>query len=109
MSVHCSLRLHSPLQMVFGKIGDTYHAYSNTYKTHAMTTHHGGSGSPLDRDIDMTRETQATTDTNIEDTQDFNTAETDHFEDLEYNNPTKLTALTREIDDLHQWVQDGEG
>ena len=74
-----------------------------------MATHHGGSGSPLDRDIDMTRETQKTTDINIEDTQDFNTAvtlnepeEIDHFEDLKYNHPTKLTALTREIDDLHQ-------
>ena len=57
----------------------------------------------------MTRETQKTADTDLEDTQDFNTAETDHFEDLERNNPTKLTALTREIDDLHQQVQDGEG
>ena len=31
--------------------------------------------------------------------------ETDHFEDLQHNNPTKLTALTRDIDDLHQWIQ----
>ena len=30
-----SLRLHSPLKTVFGKIGDTYQAYCNTYKTHA--------------------------------------------------------------------------
>ena len=35
--------------------------------------------------------------------------ETDHFEDLEHNNPTKLAALIREIDDLHQQVQAGEG
>ena len=67
-----------------------------------MATCHGGSGSPLDKDIDMTGETQDTTDTDIEDTLDFNTAETVHFEDLEHNNPAKLTALTREIDDLHQ-------
>ena len=32
-----------------------------------------------DRDVDVTRETQKTTDTDIEDTQDFNTVETDHF------------------------------
>ena len=37
-----------------------------------------------------------------ENTQDFDSVETDHFDDLEYNNPTKLTALTREVDDLHQ-------
>ena len=81
--------------MVFGKIGDTYQAFCNTYKTHAMATGHEGSGHPLDRDIDVTRETQKTTFTNIEDTQDFNTAEAVQFEDLKCNNPTKLTALTR--------------
>ena len=95
ISAHHSLRSHSSLKMVFGKIGNTYQAYCNTYKTHAMATYHGGSGRPLDRDIDMTREAQKTTDTNIEDTWDFSTAETDHFADLEYNNPTKLTAVTR--------------
>ena len=68
-----------------------------------MATHHGGSGNPLDRDIDVIRENQATADTNgIENTQDFHPVEMDHFEDLEHNNPTKLTALTREVDDLCQ-------
>ena len=47
-----------------------------------MAIHHGGSGNPLDRDTDKTRETQKTTDTDIEDTHDFNTVETVHFEDL---------------------------
>ena len=88
--------------MVFGKIGDTYQTYCNTYKTHAMATHHGGSGNPLDRDIDVTRENQTTIDTDVEDTQDFHPVETDHFENLEHNNPAKLTALTRELDDLCQ-------
>ena len=107
MSAHCSLRLHSPLKTVFGKIGDTYQAYCNTFKTHAVATHYAGSAWPLDRDIDVTRETQKTADTNIEDTQDFNTVvtlnepeEIDHCEDLKYNHPTKLTALTREIDEF---------
>ena len=108
MSLLC-LRLHSPLKTVFGKVGDTYQAYCNPYKTHAMATNHRGLGSPLDRDINMTRETKKTADTNTEDTHDFNTAETDHFEDLGYNNPAKLTALTREVDELCQLVQDGEG
>ena len=95
--------------MVFGKIGNTYQAYCNTYKTRTMATHHRGSGSPLDRDLDMTRETQNTTNTDIDDTWDFNTAETVHFEDLKYNNPAKLTTLTWETDDLCQQVQAGEG
>ena len=73
-----------------------------------MATHHGGLGQPLDRDIDVTREVHETTDTDIENTQDFHPVEADHFEDLQHNNPTKLIALTREVDDLHQWVQAGE-
>ena len=44
MLAHKSLRLHSPLKTVYGKLGDTYQAYCNTTKTHAMATHHGGSG-----------------------------------------------------------------
>ena len=82
-----SLRLHSPLKTIFEKIGDTYQAYFNTYKTPAMATHHGGSGNSLDRNIDMTRENQTTADTNVEDTQDFCPIEIDHFEDLEHNHP----------------------
>ena len=109
MSAHHSLRSHSLLKTVFEKIGDTYQAYCNTHKTHAMATHHGGSGCPLDRDIDMTSETQTTTDKDIANTQDFHPVEMDHFEDLEHNNPAKLTAVTREVDDLHQQVQAGEG
>ena len=67
-----------------------------------MATCHGGSGNPLDRDIDMTRETWTTADNNIENTQNFHPVEMDHFEDLEHNNTAKLTALTRVIDDLCQ-------
>ena len=44
-----------------------------------MATHHGGLGQPLDKDIDVTREAHKTTDTDIEDTQDFHPVETDHF------------------------------
>ena len=73
-----------------------------------MATHHGGSGSPLDRDTDITREIPTTTVTNVENRQAFHPVETDHFEDLEHNNHTNLTALTREVDDLHQQVQAGK-
>ena len=94
---------------VFGKLGDTYQAYCNTYKTHAMATHQGGLGQPLDRDIDVTSEAHEITDTDIENTQDFHPVETDHFEDPQHNNPIKLTALTREVDDICQQVQAGKG
>ena len=102
MSAHHNLRLHSPLKAVFGKIADTYQAYCNTYKTYTMAIDHGGSESPLDRDFEVTRETHETTGTDFENTQDFHPVETDLFEDLQHNIPTKLTALTREVDDLHQ-------
>ena len=107
MSACHSLRSHLPLKTVFGKIGDTYQAYCNTYKTHTMATHQRGPGNPFNRDV--TRETQTNVDTNVENIQEFHPVETDHFEDLEHNNPTKLTAVTRELDDLHQQVQAEEG
>ena len=109
MSACCSLILHSPLKTVFGKLGDTYQAYCNTYKTHTMATCHGGSGQPLDREIDVTGEGHETTHTDIENTQDIHPVDAHHFEDLQHNNLMKLTALTREVDDLHQQVQAGEG
>ena len=49
MSAHHSLRSHSPLKSVLNKIGDSFHTYVNTYKTHAMATHHGGTGQPQER------------------------------------------------------------
>ena len=67
-----------------------------------MAMHHEGSGQPLDRDIDITGEVHENTDTGIENTQDFHPVNTDHLEDLQHNNPTNLTALTREVDYLCQ-------
>ena len=63
----------------------------------------------MDRDTHVTREAHKTTDTDIENIQDFHPVETDQFKDVQHNNPAKLTALTREVDDLHQQVQAGEG
>ena len=102
MSAYHNLRSHLSLNTVFGKLGDTYQAYCKTYKTHAMATHHGGSGQPLDRDIDVTGDAHETTGTDIESTWDFRPVDTDHFEDLQHNDPMNLTALTREVDDLCQ-------
>ena len=74
-----------------------------------MATHHGGLGQSLDRDFDVTRKTHKAVDTDIEDTQDFHPVDTDHFEDLEHNNPVRLTASTRDLDDLCQHIQAEEG
>ena len=98
MSAHNSLRSHSPLKAVFDKIGDTYQAYCHTYKTHAMATCHGGSGQHLDRGINSHK----TIDAEIKHAQEFHHINTNDFEDSETNNPAKLTAITRELDDLHQ-------
>ena len=45
------------------KIGDRYEAYCTKYKTHTMSTPHGGAGCPIDRDINL----------HIEDTEGINT------------------------------------
>ena len=95
----------SPLKTVLGRIGDTYQVYCNTYKTYTMSTHHGGSGQPLDTDTSMTREEQPDVDANVEVQQDFHPKDTAQFEVLEHNNPTRLTAITRELDELYQRIQ----
>ena len=74
-----------------------------------MATHHGGLGQPLDRVTDMTREEQLVVDTSIEVLQDFHPEDTNHFEDVEHDNPTQLTAVTRELDHLHKRIQAEEG
>ena len=52
MSACHNLRSHSHFKTVFNRLADTYQAYCNAYKTHAMTTHHGGTGQPLAREDD---------------------------------------------------------
>ena len=74
-----------------------------------MATHHGSSGHPLDRDTDMTREEQPVVDTNVAVQQDFHLEDTPPFEDVEHTNPTRLTAITRELDDLYPRIQAEEG
>ena len=69
-----------------------------------MATHHGGSGQPLDRDANTTRK-----DTDINIPQDFHHEDTDDSENVEHENPTRLAAITRELDDLHQKIQAEEG
>ena len=54
-----------------------------------MATCHGGLGQPLDRDVDVTGEVHETADTDIENTQDFHPLNTDHFKDLQHNDPAE--------------------
>ena len=109
MSAHHNLRSCSPLKTVLGRLGDTYQAYFNAYNTHAMATHHGGSGQPLDRVTATPGEEQPVVNTDVELQQDFHPEDTDHFENLEHNNPSRLHAITRELYDLHQRIQAEEG
>ena len=78
------------------------------YKTHAMTTCHRGAGHPLDRGLDILTEDTEHADINNDSTHgsDVTVAPGDpeavgHFEDPAYNKQDRLTALTREINDLH--------
>ena len=116
MSAHHNTRTHSPLKAVLGRIGDQYQAYCTTYKTHAMATHHGGAGHPLNRGLDILTEDTGHADIDNDSTHilDATVALGDpeavgHPEDPAYGNQDRLTALTREINDLHQRVAAGEG
>ena len=103
MSAHHNLRSHSPLKTVLNRLGDTYQAYCNTYKTQTMATHHGGSGQPLDRDTSNGKDT----DVNIP--HNYHHEDTGDFENVEQENHTNLATLTRKLDDLCHRVQTGEG
>ena len=70
---------------------------------HAMATHHGGSGQPLDRDATMTGK-----DIDVDIPEDFHHEDRDDFENIEQENHASLAALTRELDDLCHCVQDAE-
>ena len=97
------------------KIGDKYQTYCTKYKTHAMATCHGGAGHPIDRDIDLHIDDE-TTENGNENTSALDATITlrvpeaeDHTDDLIHANQAKLTALTREINDLSQKVEAAEG
>ena len=59
----------------------------------------------LDRDINDHK----ITDTEVEHAQEFHHVNTNDFNESELNNPARLTTITRELDDLCQQVQAGEG
>ena len=83
-----------------------------------MATHHRGTGFPLDRDIDLNIEDSETTGID-NDNESIHGSDTTvalggpeaegHPNDPIYSNQAKLMALTREINDLQQKVETGEG
>ena len=104
MSACHNLRSCSPLKTMLNRLGDSYQAYCNTYKTHTMAAHHRGSGQPLERDVTLTG-----MDTDVNIPHDYQHEGMNDFENIEQENHTNLAASTRKLDDLCQRVQAGEG
>ena len=116
MSAHCSTRLHSPLKTVLGKIGDRYQTYCTIYKTPTMATCHGGAGHPLDRSLYILTEDPEHANINNDSIHSLEATvvlggpkAVGYPKDPTYDNQDRLTALTREINDVHQRVAAGEG
>ena len=113
MSAHRSTRSCSQLKTALEKIGDQYQAYCTTYKTHTMVTYHGGTGCPLDRGLDIFAEDPEHTNIDNESTHSSDAIGSleavGHPKDTVYDNQDRLTALTREINDLCQRVAAGGG
>ena len=104
MSTCHNLRSCFHLKTVLNWIGDTYQTYCNTYKTHALATHHGGAGQPLDRDAILNGK-----DTDVEIPHNYHHEDTGDFETIEVENHANLATLIWELDDLCHRVQAGEG
>ena len=94
MSACHSTRICSPLKTVLGKIGDKYQAYCTTYKIHAMATHHGGAGCPLDRSINNHAEDLEPTDIDNDNTHSSNATVALGEPEAEGHPKTMYTAIT---------------
>ena len=91
--------------------GLLYHMQDN-----AMATCHRGAGCPLDRSLDVLIEDAEHIDIDNDSTHSSDATFTlgspevvRHPEDPAYDNQYRLTALTRELNNLHQRVAVGEG
>ena len=109
MSACHSTRTYSLFKTVLGIIGDRYQAYCTTYKMHTMATCARHAGHPLDRGINILTEDPEHADINNESSHSLDATVAlgepeaeGHPKDPAYNNQDNLTALTREINDLHQ-------
>ena len=92
MSACHNFQMHSPLKKVLNKIEDSYQTYVNSYKTHAMATHHGGTGKPSKKDL-KPQENDVTIHNEYQ-------ADINDFENIEPDHHARLRDLTNEIDYL---------
>ena len=97
MSARRKLWTHSPIKKILNKIGDSYQTYVNYYKTHAMATHYGGIGKPLENHSDP-QDTNA----NI---QDEYRADINDLKNIEPDHQAGLRDSTHEIEQLRQTVE----
>ena len=106
---------HSPLKTILGKIGNRYQTYCTVYKTHAMATCHRGAGHPSARDDLYVEDPEVTGMVNDNDSISGSDASVvlggleaeGNTDELLPSNQAKLTAVTREINDLCR-VEAGE-
>ena len=119
MTGHCNKttdQAYSPFKTLLGKIRYRYQSYCATYKTHTMTTYHGGVGhAGKDRDLDPHVEDTR----NIDDNESTNNSETtnalreseidDHLIDLLPNSQADLNILAKDIHSLKQCTEAREG
>ena len=93
------------------KIGNKYQTYCTMYKTHMMATHQGGTGCPMDRDVNLYVDDPEATDMDIHNDSISGSDATlalggleaeGNPNELSPSNWAKLTALTWEINELCQ-------
>ena len=96
---------------MLGKIGNRYQIYCTVYKMHGMATHHRGTGCPIDRNINLHIEDVEATGIDNDSKSISGSDTTVALGGLETegnpsehlpSNQAKLTALTREINELCQ-------
>ena len=112
---HCktSKQMCSPFKTMLGKLRNRYQAYCTTYKRHTIAICNRDTRHPIDSDIDLhieeaegintglviDNESNSSLDTTVA----FGGPEAEgHPNELIPSNQAKLTALMREINDLHQ-------
>ena len=97
---------------MLGKLQKRYQAYCTTYKTHAIATHHGGTGCPINSDINLHIEDTEGITGLVDDNESTSGLDTTfalgrpekegHPNELILANQARLTVLTREINDFCQ-------
>ena len=63
---------------LLNNIEDSYQTYINTYKTHTMATHHGGTGQPSEKDPNLQEQDVNVPNEYQEDVDDFENVEHEH-------------------------------